>query len=223
MKKTIQLSALAISLLVLIASCKKDTPINTTNDGTYKIYTIGKITTVQNVAADTIIGFSSLGQPIGSGSYTLFSLETGKKIANSDSATTKWDIGLRGTTIITNNGTSGPGNGGGFVYVGLFDDLNSVPVDSTIYVDAAPTSYAIRTGSNKGWYSYDGPNNLINPIAGRVLVIKTATGKYAKVEILNYYKGGETLPASASDDDKISKQRYFTFRYTYQGNGTTTF
>jgi hypothetical protein len=54
-------------------------------------------------------------------------------------------------------------------------------------------------------------------------VIRTANGKYAKVEILNYYKGGVTPDASASDDDKLKKQRYYKFRYIVQPDGTKTF
>jgi hypothetical protein len=30
---------------------------------------------------------------------------------------------LRGSTIITNGGSSGPGKGGAFIYVGTFDEL----------------------------------------------------------------------------------------------------
>jgi hypothetical protein len=54
-------------------------------------------------------------------------------------------------------------------------------------------------------------------------VIRTASGKYAKIEIQNYYKGGVTPDATASDADKLSKQRYYTFRYLLQPNGTKTF
>jgi len=54
-------------------------------------------------------------------------------------------------------------------------------------------------------------------------VIKTATGKYAKMEIMNYYKGGTTPLSTATDSIKAYDSRYFTFRYTYQANGTTTF
>jgi hypothetical protein len=43
------------------------------------------------------------------------------------------------------------------------------------------------------------------------------------VEIINYYKGGVTLPTTASESDKLSKQRYYTFRYAYQPNGSKTF
>ena len=178
---------------------------------------------VSNLPGDTILGLTSMGQPYGSGKYTLYSLETNKVIDNADSATRKWDIGFRGTTIITNSGNSGPGAGGAFVYTGLFGDLAQIPTDSSFRIDNAPTAYAIKSGSGNGWYSYNGATNLITPIPGRILVIRTASGKYAKIEIQNYYKGGVTPDATASDNDKLMKQRYYTFRYTYQSDGTKKF
>lgn len=221
---TKRILAVAISATVFFASCdKEETPAPPADPNAFSISTSASITTVKNLPADTIIGLSPIGQPIGAGKYSFFSLETGQWINNSDSATTKWDLAFAGTTIRVNNATSGPGTGGAFVYVGTFDALTSVPVDSTFRIDNHPTSYAILKGSGKGWYNYDGANNLLTPIPGRVLVIKTASGKYAKVEILNYYKGGVTPSATASDDIKINEQRYYSFRYKYQGNGTVNF
>ena len=107
--------------------------------------------------------------------------------------------------------------------LGLFDDLKTISADSVFKTDNAPTSYAVTYGSGKGWYTYDPINNLITPLAGRVLVIKTASGKYAKVEIIAYYKGGATLATTATDAEKMSKQRYYTFRYIFQPNGTKNF
>jgi hypothetical protein len=63
----------------------------------------------------------------------------------------------------------------------------------------------------------------LTAIPGRLLVIKTASGKYAKVEILNYYKGNTTPLTTASDSIKIYNSRYYSFRYTYQADGTKTF
>jgi hypothetical protein len=224
MKNTMTNMMTILLITATIVSCKKeDAVIDKTNNGTFKVYSEGNVTTVQNLMADTILGISpTTFQPYGSGKFTFFNLATGQIVANSDSASNKWDIAFRGTTILTNNGTSGPGLGGAYVQVGVFADVTKVSSDSTIKIDNAP-SYAITTGSNKGWYVYDGLNNLINPIPGRVLIIRTATGKYAKVEILNYYKGGVTPAASASDAVKTSEQRYYTFRYTYQASGSTTF
>lgn len=178
--------------------------------------------TVNSLPADTIIGLAN-GQPYGAGKFTFFSLTNNKVVASTDSNSVNWDIAFRGTTILTNGGTSGPGGGGAFVYTGTFDALTSIPADSSFKVDNAPTAYAITTGSNKGWYVYDYVNNLITPIPGRVLVIRTATGKYAKVEILNYYKNGITPAATASDTEKTNNQRYYTFRFSYQSNGTKVF
>jgi hypothetical protein len=179
--------------------------------------------TVSDLPADTVTGLSAQGMPITNGKYTFYSLENNKIVANTDSASTKWDIALMATKILINGGTSGPGLGGAFVYTGLFSDLKTIPTDSVFKTDNAPASYAVTYGSGKGWYSYDQLTSLITPLAGRVLVIRTASGKYAKIEIVSYYKGGVTLPATASDTDKLNKQRYYTFRFMYQPNGTKTF
>ena len=220
MKKS-TIGILAIAALIFSA-CKKDETNNAVvNPNDYNVAVSGKIVTVKNLPADTVVGIGAQG-PYGAGKYTFFSLGTNSKIASTDSATSNWDLAFAGTTIRINAGTSGPGNGGAFVYTGTFDALTSVPVDSTFRIDQAPT-YAITKGSGKGWYNYDGPNNLVTAIPGRVLVIKTATGKYAKVEILNYYKGNTTPLSTASDSIKIYDSRYYSFRYTYQADGTTTF
>jgi hypothetical protein len=177
--------------------------------------------TVNDLMADTIIGLAPSGQPVGSGKYTFYSLETNSVVANTDSATNKWDLGFRGTTIITNSGNSGPASGGAFVFVGTFDELKTVPTDSVFRIDNAPSAYAIKTGSGNGWYTYNPTSNLVTPTPGRILVIRTASGKYAKVEVLNYYKGGVTPDPSASDETKLKEQRYYKFRYMYQSDGTT--
>jgi len=210
---------------IILNACKKDDtalPVDKTNDGTFKVFTEGNITTVQNLSADTIIGIAQNGQPYGSGSFTFFSLENKTLIPRSDSATTKWDIGFRGTTIITNGGTSGPGAGGAFVWKGAFTDLTVISDDSIFKTDNGG-SYGIPIGSNNGWYNYNGAVNIVTPLPGRVLIIRTAKGKYAKVEILNYYKKGVTPAASETDDVKLKSQRYYTFRYVFQPSGSKSF
>lgn len=211
MKKSLMAFA---GITMILFSCKKEKNGNTV---------VLETKTVMNLQADTIIGLSPQGQPYGSGKYTLYSLETNSVVANSDSATAKWDLGFRGTTIITNSGNSGPGNAGAYIYTGLFADVKTVSLDSVFRIDNAPSAYAIKTGSGNGWYTYNGATQLITPIPGRILVIRTASGKYAKLEILNYYKGGVTPDASASDNDKLMKQRYYTFRFIFQADGSRNF
>jgi hypothetical protein len=204
--------ALVMFAALLVTACSKD-------DNNNSVQPLNELRAT-DIIADTIIGFSAIGQPFGSGKYTFFSLENNKVVPSSDSNSTKWDIAFRGTTIITNSGVSGPGNGGGFVQVGTFEDLKTISPDSVFRTDLSASNLAIPAGSNRGWYVYNAPVNLVTPIPGRVLVIRTATGKFAKVEILNYYKGGVTPLATASDDDKIKKQRFYSFRFIYQPDGT---
>jgi HmuY protein len=222
MKTKLILSA-ALVVFVMSACKKEKTPTQPADPGAFKVEVSGKIVTVKNLPADTIVSVTSQGQPIGAGHYSFFSLETNQWISNSDSATTKWDLAFAGSTIRVNNATSGPGVGGAFVQIANFADVTTVSADSSFRIDNHPVSYAITKGSGKGWYNYDGVNVLLTPIAGRTLVIRTASGKYAKVEILNFYKGGVTLSTTASDADKTYKQRYFTFRYTFQSNGIKNF
>lgn len=206
---------MGLGLSIALVACSKDEEI---------IVVPVSAITVSNLAADTVTGLGVDGRPQSAGTTTYYSLVDNKVIASTDAASTKWDIAFSSTKILVNSGTSGPGLGGAFVYVGLFDALKTIPADSNFATDNAnAASYAIPLGSGKAWYTYDGLTTLISPIAGRVLVIRTATGKFAKIEILNYYKGGVTLPATASVNDKLFKQRYYTFRYAYQPNGSKTF
>jgi hypothetical protein len=149
--------------------------------------------------------------------YTFFSIERNEVVALSDSNTSKWDIAVRSTNIITNSGTSGPGAGGAYVQKATtFDNFTTIPADSVFRTDAS-AALAIRTGSGNGWYNYDFNTNIISPIPGNIIVVRTATGKYAKLEILSYYKDAPPTP-TATD-----VSRYYTFRFVYQANGTKTF
>lgn len=156
---------------------------------------------------------------INSNHYAFFSLERNEPVALADSATAKWDIAIRSTTILTNGGTSGPGKGGAFVQkAAAFNSYAAVSKDSVFRTDNAGTSaFAIPTGSGNGWYNYDFTTNVISPIPGNLLIIRTASGNYAKVEILSYYKNAPATPSSAD------VARYYTFRFIYQSNGSLNF
>ena len=215
MKKMMSKIAMCLGLSIALVACSKE-------EGTEVVVPVSAIT-VKDLPADTVTRLGADGRPQYAGSVTYFSLVDNKVIASSDSATTKWDVAFSSLKILINGGTSGPGIGGAFVYVGLFDALKTIPVDSNFATDNSNAlRYAIpQTGQT--WFIYDEKTRIITPEAGRVLVIRTALGKYAKIEILNYYKGGITPPATASDSEKLSKQRYYTFRYAYQPNGAKTF
>lgn len=181
--------------------------------------------TVKDLAADPQVITDITKPPKVTGKFTLFNLKDNKVIANSDSATTKWDIGFRATTIIINGGTSGMGKTTAQVVTGDFETLTQAPIAGYVADDKnnAANPYAIPIGSGKGWYNYNGANPqapIITPIPGKVMMLKTTDGKYAKVQIQSYYKGA---PVSPTVTDAQQNARYFTFRYLYQPNGTNTF
>ncbi|GAB3917861.1 hypothetical protein GCM10028804_06730 [Larkinella terrae] len=142
--------------------------------------------------------------------FTFFNFKDGKQVPNSDSATNIWDIGIRATTIIVNGGTGRSGQGGAYIHTGTLESLSAVPETATFAGDENANKLAIPTGSGNGWYTYGG--GVISPTNDKVLVIRTGDGKYAKVQILSYYKGGPDGPGSES--------RFYTFRYVYQPDGS---
>ena len=162
-----------------------------------------------------------MGEPI-SGPFTKFDFDTGME---TDSET-DWDIAFRATDIIVNGGSSmgtideptRNGDGGAYIAMGTMADVTEV--DVSMFAQDSENGYAIMSGSGNGWYTYTGPPTfLVTPTAGRILVFKTADGKFAKVEILSYYQGAPDSPDAFTD-----QSRYYTFNYVYQPNsGETTF
>ncbi|MBV7532249.1 HmuY family protein [Chitinophaga sp. sic0106] len=185
----------AVALTIFATSCSKSDDDNTTAP-VVELKTI----TVTNLAADTA----------NKGSYTLYSLADNKVIANSDSASSKWDIGFKATSIIINGGVSGPGKAVGQVVSGVFTTLAEAPAAGYVSDSTGNLTF-------KSWYSYNATTHIISTVPGKVLIIKTPGGKYAKVEILSYYKDAPANP------DLTSVSRLYKFQYVLQTNGTTKF
>ncbi len=150
------------------------------------------------------------GQPQSTGPFVYFNLRTGQLVPETDASTSNWDIAFRSTTILVNSGTSGPGQGAAVVVNGVFGNLTQAPADADFRQDNGST-LAIPTGSGNGWYTaVTNTFTVITPITGKVIMIRTANGQYAKVEILNYYKDA---PAVVTDAIAQTDFRYYTFRY----------
>ncbi len=162
---------------------------------------------VRNLQADTA----------NTGRFTFFSLRDSAIVPNSDSATTRWDIAFRATTLIINGGPIRFGQGGAIVLTGTdFNALETVP-ETGWGVDSSATSLAIPVGSGRAWYNYNQATNVISPIPGVVLAIRTADGRYAKLQILSYY-----LNAPANPNGFVDRARVYSFRYVVQPNGSRT-
>ena len=171
---------------------------------------------VSDLPADPTVGVDSLGRPVGTGEATFFDLSENAIVATADSASADRDIALRATTSLENSGASGPGTASAQVVEGVFEDLLEAPVDG--YTQDSAGGFAIPTGSGNGWYNYNFGLNLITPVPGRILVVRTSDGLYAKIRILNYYLGApETI------DPAVDESRYYTFEYVIQYDGSRNF
>jgi hypothetical protein len=155
------------------------------------------------------------------GQYVFCDLEEGTIVSATDSASTEWDLAFRNTTILVNGGTSGPGQGAAQVVDGIFEELEEAP-EAGYQPDGEPGP-AIQD-----WYTYTGPTgtpaHAILTEPGKVIMLKTGDGKYAKVEILSYYQGNpDTSTEAFANLDTRPEGRYFTFRYVVQPDGSNSF
>lgn len=196
--KSVALVALGSAVLF---SCKeeekKPSPTPTPDGTTYATYT------VNNLVADT----AKKNRP------TFYSLADNKVIDVADSNSTKWDIAFMGTKILFNSLSSGPGTTVAQIVDGVYADYILAP-ENGYRADTSTSKLAITASSGKGWYNYNTSTHIITPIAGKVIVVKTNAGYYAKLEILNYYKDS---PANPTGTDKA---RFYTFRYGIQKDKT---
>lgn len=208
MTNTIQFYG-AILLAVLFVACENE------DDSSATVPDPAITATVSNLEAPQTGG---QGQPVG-GPFTKFSFATGSE---TDSAT-EWDIAFRGTTIAVNGGTvtgtaeepDRNGNGGAYLAVGTFAEVTSA--EGLTFAQDEAGAFAIPAGSDQGWYNYNPGTFLVTPIPGRVLVFRTHDGKYAKVEILSYYRNAPAQPDAFSDESRV-----YTFNYLYNPNAGET-
>lgn len=137
-----------------------------------------------------------------------FSFEDGTVVDAEDATGTNWDISFERPVIRLNGGTSGPGNAAA-TYVDD-EDYNTVTEapESGYVKDGDGPSDDSGLGLEDGnaltdWFNYDG---TVIP-KDRIYIIRTATGKYAKIQLLDYYNDAGT-------------GGYYKFKYTYQPGGS---
>ncbi len=150
--------------------------------------------------------------------FTFFSLRNNSLVPVADSASTDWDLAFRSTTILVNGGASGPGMGGAVVLDDTsFAAVMAAPSDDAFGVDTGleKTETAIPGGAGNGWYDYDFVSGIVSPRPA-VLAVRTADGRYAKVEIQSYYRGAPG-PEEITPEEGF---RFYTFRVAFQPDGS---
>jgi hypothetical protein len=142
--------------------------------------------------------------------YIFFNFGNNAIIANTDSATSKWDIAIRLTTFLVNSNASGPGKAGVIMQDGIYANIISAPSTGYAY-DTTSNRLAIKDGS---WYDYNLATHAFVPKAGKVFIFRTADNRYAKMQILeaNYD------PFVGQTPDKIN----YKIQFVYQADGSTS-
>ncbi|WP_114749531.1 HmuY family protein [Pleomorphovibrio marinus] len=196
---------LLVGLAFMISCSEDDSPIITTPL---------EVITVENIHAPNDVIDRTSGEVVQQNPFRYFSFE---KNALAESVDGNWDIGFKGTTIIVNSGSSGPGNASGMVMEGLFSELAEVPESATLRQDTED-ELAIPSGSGNGWYNYNNSTHLVSPRPGRFLVFQTNAGNYVKMEILSYYRDNPPM-----DEVDFNTGGYYTFDYVLQPNGRRAF
>ena len=134
--------------------------------------------------------------------WRYFAFHLGSVVENP--AARDWDLAFRRYEIIANGGPSFAG-AGGVLDLGevAFETVKSVPETGYQVTEggAEPRNPALAR-----WYSYGYFSHLLSP-RPRVWAVRTADGRYAKLEISSYY-----CPRS--------QPGCVTFRYVYQGDGS---
>lgn len=114
-----------------------------------------------------------------------------------------WDLAFQRFQVIANGGPGFAGNGG-ILDLGevAFDAVAALP--ETGYVANQVASDTVNAAI-EDWYAYSYLSHLLTP-KPRVYAVRTAAGRYAKLQLLGYYCP-QAMPGCV------------TFRYVYQGGG----
>lgn len=207
---------LIISLMMLFSCSKKDGAPGTTD--------------AHNITIKDLPGDTSASMETGSAAsfknlYFSFSTGTAVVISEADKTTTKWDLAFTGPYNAEvyvnyggykyNPGYEGPGQGAVIQIDKPYDQVTTAP--SSAEFDASTmTKIGWDAGNGAGWFFYSTDNHIAVPIRNRTFVLRTAGGKFAKLELLNVYKGNPPVVT-----DLYWPAPYFTFRYFVQQDGSS--
>jgi hypothetical protein len=165
----------------------------------------GVITPANPLAiGDTLVGPATITvDATAQGEWAFFAFNRNSVL--SVAAPGDWDLAFRRFYVIANGGPGFAGRGG-------IADLGKVAFDSVLLVP--DTGYVVNDRDSvntaiRRWYDYGFTSHLL-PSKNHVYAIRTADGKYAKMQIVSYYCG-EAEPGC------------LTFKYAYQGDGTRVF
>ena len=206
MKKVKLFLGLAVLFSVLFTSCDDAEEVVSGDDAGGETSAELVEDTVENLYAPQTTSYYPVYTT--SGEFVKFSFSEGGTTTSAD----EWDIAFRGTTVLVNGGTytgiysSEPERTGDAAMLLVTGDYTDDIVDASDYELTQDAEGALALPSST-WYSYS--EGVVTVEAGKVLVVKTHDGHYAKLQFVSYYKDLE------NEDGVYDNARYYTFNYTY--------
>jgi hypothetical protein len=117
-----------------------------------------------------------------------------------------WDIAARRFRIVVNGGVGFDGNAGALrLPERTFESVSEAPAEGFVTSQVTAGGDTIHSELDD-WYRYGFFSHLLEP-EDAVYVIRTADGRYARLEIVGYYCPG-------------ANPGCLTLRYVYQGDGS---
>ncbi|MFW0717629.1 HmuY family protein [Pedobacter sp. N23S346] len=214
--------------ILLISSCTKDElePNEVLQDG--------NSTVISDLAGDTqaAMGNATPGKEVRAFYTFLFRFKDQKQIwirTRADSAqwlkTKDWDLAFTGpynSEVYVNDKDYqfNPGYGGvaesAVVMLDRnYDAVNQAPTDQLFNASTITKIGWASSASANGWFFYSLNTHIMQAIPGRTYAIRLPDGKYAKLQLINAYKGN---PPSVTDLNWPAP--YYTFKYYVQQDGT---
>jgi hypothetical protein len=214
--RVIQMAVLLLVLTSLAASCKKETEQPPLEDGASVVIT--------DLPGDTTASMSGGGGTAFRTLYFNFAAKTAVSISDADKPTTKWDLAFTGpynSEVYVNAGSyefnpgyGGPGKGAVVIVEKAYDEVIEAPSEES-FTGSDIKKIGWDAGNGQGWFFYSLSNHIMVPVKNRTFVLRTADGKYAKLQLINAYKGNPPVVT-----DLFWPAPYFTFKYFVQGDGS---
>lgn len=141
--------------------------------------------------------------------WAYFDFSRGSEVKIHDPTSLEWDLAFRRGKVLTNGGATNKFGAAGAYDLGRveFDALTEVPEEN--YTEDSSTRTETENAALLKWYKY---NYLTHKLTAKksVYAIRTAKGKYAKVQFLSFYCENKETGC-------------IKMRYVYQENGTNSF
>ncbi|WP_017497176.1 HmuY family protein [Flavobacterium sp. WG21] len=208
---------------------------SSTDENPTATLTDGKSTIVSDLAGDTGAAMSSdtKGKEKRGFHTFLFRFSDQKQIwlhTKADSLqfmkTNDWDIAFTGpynSEVFINNtkyqynpGYGGPAKNTAVVLLKeAYKNVNQAPSDTDFNNSEVTKIGWSSSESSTGWFYYSLSSHIMQAIPDRTYVLRLPNGKYAKLQLINAYKGN---PPAVTDLNWPAP--YFTFKYFVQQDGS---